>query len=314
MFRPIAAIGFSLAMIILTGPFLNGAGAADKKKTPPPLRVLLFAGGPTREYQLLRALLVRETERKRVELSIHLQPSSSKAKRSGVLQDVPAERQLEAFPTKLEAYDALVAFDPDWTRLSDEMQSALQKWVEKGGILILLAGPIHTRQLNRRDNADKLKAILKLYPVVLDDIRKTDIDTSKPRRLHFSANPEKWPFLKLDAKASAPLAGWEEFFTGRKTGDAKGDGEVERGFFSYYPVRGVKDDAVVLATLADVKARLKDGKEQPYLVALSPGKGRVLYLSSGEIWRLRTYKPAYYERMWLEMLSVGDGEPTSRKR
>ena len=38
-----------------------------------PLRVLLFAGGPTRDYQFARTLLVRETESKRSELSIHVQ-------------------------------------------------------------------------------------------------------------------------------------------------------------------------------------------------------------------------------------------------
>src|SRR5262249_33121237 len=52
-----------------------------------PLRVLLFGGAPTREYQFLRTLLVREVDRKRAELSIYLQLG-----RAEIVQDVPAER------------------------------------------------------------------------------------------------------------------------------------------------------------------------------------------------------------------------------
>ena len=282
---------------------VHAADAPPKEKSTRPLRVLLFASSPTREYQFLRSLLARETESKRTELAILLQPPPGREPRPGAVQDVPAERMLTAFPERLESYDVLVAFDPDWTRLSAAESAALKKWVESAsGGLILIAGPINTFQLARKD-ASKLGSILNLYPVIPEDWRRfsTDIDTRTPRRLTFPDGPGERGFLKLDPTGKEPLSGWSEFFTDPKT-------KQERGFYSYYPVRGIKDNAVVLATLADAKARLKDGKDQPFLVTMPAGKGRVVYLSSGETWRVRQHRQAYHERFWLGLLNyVGAG-------
>src|SRR4029077_6514212 len=63
------------------------------------LRVLLFAGGPTREYQFLRTLLYREVTEKRLDLSVLLQTG----REDHVDQDVEADRFLSNFPTKLGA-------------------------------------------------------------------------------------------------------------------------------------------------------------------------------------------------------------------
>src|SRR5205807_1254179 len=101
-----------------------------------PLRVLLFAGGPTRDYQFVRTMLVREVDAKRAELSIFLQ-----TQRDGVVQDVAAERFLKYFPNRLgedaadvktedryynlSQYDLIVAFDPNWNVLQPEQMTAL---------------------------------------------------------------------------------------------------------------------------------------------------------------------------------------------
>src|SRR5262249_60409 len=125
-----------------------------------PIRVLLFAGGPTRDYQFARSLFVRETDRRRAELSIYIQ-----AVRPEAVQDVPAERLLGRFATTLRGvddpketaeekynnlaqYDLIIAFDPDWTQLSLEQMSLLEKWVgTHAGGLIAVAGPVNTFQL-----------------------------------------------------------------------------------------------------------------------------------------------------------------------
>jgi hypothetical protein len=291
-----AMISFAVTIALL--PVHSADDAPRKEKTTHPLRVLLFASSPTREYQFLRSLLVRKNDAKRAELSILLQPPPGGEPRSGAVQDVPAERMLTSFPERLQSYDVVVAFDPDWTRLSAAESAALKKWVESdGAVLILVAGPVNTFQLARKA-ADKLGPIRDLYPVIPEDLRalSTDIDTSAPRRLTFPDGPGERGFLKLDAGGKQPLAGWSGFFTDPKT-------KQERGFYCYYPVRGVKENAIVLAALADTKARLKDGKDQPFLVTMSAGKGRVVYLSSGETWRVRQYRPAYHERFWLGLLN-----------
>src|SRR5262249_15192042 len=68
-----------------------------------PLRVLLFAGGSNKDYQFVRTLFVRETDKRRAELSVYLQPAPGRSDvRQGIVQDVPPERLLTTFPTILE--------------------------------------------------------------------------------------------------------------------------------------------------------------------------------------------------------------------
>src|SRR5262249_6500260 len=154
-------------------------------------------------------------------------------------------RQLKDLPAKaddLAAFDVVVALDPDWSKLSAEQCAALKKWVEKGGGLVFVAGPLHTLQLGRPKVAEANRPVADLLPVVLDDVRllPLDRDTSRPLRLTFP-NGDAVP-LKLDAEGEGPLAGWETFFTGRK--EAEKGAEVVRGFYSFYPVRSVKTGAV----------------------------------------------------------------------
>src|SRR5215475_14058154 len=118
-----------------------------KKLTPPPaqepqkiLRVLLFSDPPTREYQFVRSYLVKQMEKKQMEVCIHLQKAGAPA-----VQDAPQDRLLSKFPTRLEGkkknehdddkygnlaqFDLIVAFDPDWTKLAAEQRRLLEQWV-----------------------------------------------------------------------------------------------------------------------------------------------------------------------------------------
>ena len=71
-----------------------------------PLRVLVFASAATRDYQFLRSILIREMDKKRAEVSIFMQlPPGVTERRGGIVQDVPADRLLGSFPTRLEAKD-----------------------------------------------------------------------------------------------------------------------------------------------------------------------------------------------------------------
>ena len=62
-----------------------------------PLRVLLFAGGPSHEYQFVSTLFVREVDKSRAELSIYLQPAPGQVTapaghRAGRAARAPADR------------------------------------------------------------------------------------------------------------------------------------------------------------------------------------------------------------------------------
>jgi RNA polymerase sigma factor (sigma-70 family) len=297
-------------------PARADAGLAPAPAPAKPLRVLLFAEAPTREYQFVRAFFVKQADRKQVELSICLQ--SARGRR--VVQDVPPERMLDQFPTRLSAdekkgaegkysnlaeYDVLIAFDPDWTKLTDEQRRLLERWVGKEGRgLIFVAGPVHTLELARPANARWLKIIRDLFPVHLQDVRQiAERDTSKPWPLGFPT-PEK--FLKLEEGGDDPLAGWSEFFFGKKRDDWQTTQDQPlRGFYTAYPVQGVKRGATVIATFRDPKARVApDGgkpHDLPYLVTMPYGKGRTVYLGSGETWRLRQFRESFCERFWTQL-------------
>jgi hypothetical protein len=297
-----------------------------------PLRVLLFAGAASHDFQFIRNLLVREVDQRRAELSICLQ-----LLRDGVVQDVPPERLLKSFPNRLgddnlaekaddryyslSQYDLIIAFDPDWTQLQPERAAALETWVSRqAGGLILVAGPVNTYQLSRFNNRDKVRPILDLFPVTLQDsvLQGLGVDrpTTQPWRIHFPGATADMEFLNLDEEAKDPMDGWEKFFTGKSKAEAGPDAPTVRGFYSYYPVGGVKDSAITVATFADPRARLRDGaKEQPYLVTMPYGSGKVVYLGSGESWRLRQYREIYHERFWTKLARyAGSGNTTRLSR
>jgi hypothetical protein len=297
-----------------------------------PLRVLVFTSAATRDYQFLRSLLVREMDKKRAEVSIHMQlPPGVTERRGGVVQSVPADHFLGSFPTRLEAgdqddklyaldqYDVIVAFDPDWTQLSAKQLKMVETWVEKGGGLIAIGGPINTLELARpKSNKDKLKPILDLYPVVLSDIRiaDSDRDTKTPWPLDFTGATPDMEFLKLeeseDKDVTKFLSDWNAFFygSGREGADK---GSAVRGFYAYYPVEKAKTTAVVVARFTDPVGKLKDNSLQPYIVTTSPSSNRrVVWLGSGEFWRLRSFSIAYHERFWMKMMRYAASNNMSR--
>jgi hypothetical protein len=283
---------------------------------------LLFASGPTREYQTLRSLLVRETNQQRAELSICLQNEGGREGTS--VQDVPPERLLTKFPTRLDTanqptdkpedkfynlneYDLIIAFDPDWSELSEDQVKNLQTWIDNlGGGFIYVAGPIHTFQLARAVEDGRLKPLLDILPVLPDDIilLKTRSIPRSPRRLTLRPSPD-FDVLKLDDDVpDDPLAGWEPFFTGRDkyvfSGDPRSNASPARGFFAYYPVKATKPGATILAEFQDISDR-GDVELKPWLVTTQPARGRTAFLASGELWRLRSVNVDYYERFWIKL-------------
>ncbi len=305
----------------------------DKK-----LRVLLVASGPSRDYQFARNQFYREVLDKRMDLSIYLQTAG----REDVDQDVEGQRLLYNFPDKLgkvepedrysnlREYDVIVAIDVDWMKVVQNTPKALEllkEWVgEHGGGFIFIGGPVNTDRLARPGGPEVRKVIEPLFallPVTLNDSvlqtlqpGKRAPDLSRPWPLKFSGNARSYDFLKLDDESPEPLAGWSQFFWGTSTFEP--GKQPKRGFHSYHPVETVKPNAEVLATFDDPEApRIMDGKyEMPYFVSMRYDKGKTFYVGSGEIWRLRLFKEAYYERFLTKLarfVSSGGGSGKTGK-
>ncbi len=285
-----------------------------------------MASAATRDYQFVRTLFVREMDMRRAELCIYLQlPPGMSQPRMGIVQDVDPKRLLRTFPDRLDEpsedeavkfydlamYDVIIAFDPDWNQLDDKQIKNLVKWVDKGGGLVVVGGPINTVQLaspGTNKPTDKFSPLLDLYPVVLDDIRlhEDQRKTDEPWKLYWdTAATEEMEFLKLAEAGDKNynptfLADWNEFFGT----DNPTKGKVERGFYNFYPVEKVKTGSLVVARFGDPdpKARMKDNSLMPYIVLTAPDSGRrVAWIGSGELWRLRSFRESWHERFWIKL-------------
>ncbi|MBM4069996.1 MAG: hypothetical protein FJ271_13745 [Planctomycetes bacterium] len=278
------------------------------------LRVLLFAGGPTREYQFVRTLLYREVQEKRMELAVFLQTGGD----DQVDQDVEKDWLLKHFPNRLgpdnpsdphsslNEYDVILAFDPDWTLLEPKQLQLLKEWVgNHAGGIVFIAGPVNTFHLARPGGLD-LSSLLTIFPVVLKDSRLHSLgiehDARRPYYLNFTPAARDYPFLKLDDEGTSPTAGWNRFFWRGQKPEGK-DSIPVSGFHNYYPVEKLKPASIVIATFAGAaSSRINDGKdEQPYIVSMPYGSGKTMYLSQGDFWRLRQFKLNYWERFWIKL-------------
>jgi hypothetical protein len=289
------------------------------------LRVLLFAGGATREYQFVRTILYREMVEKRMEMAIYLQTG----KEDHIDQDVDAKRMLSDFPdrigpaplgqefTSLSDYDVVIAFDPDWSKLTPKQLLNLREWVANhAGGVVFVAGPVFSFQLARPKAYGLEKTLLSIYPVIPKDSRLhgiglTDLghDATRPYALTFSPQARLHEFIKLDETGESPIAGWNGFFfNNEKTFVEPGkEYRPKRGFYNYYPVDRLQPASEVIAAFAGPKeSRIGEKSsdfrdQQPFLVGMKVGSGKSLYIGSGELWRLRAYKDGFHERLWIKM-------------
>ncbi len=250
-------------------------------------RVLLLAGGPLREYRFLRNLLFRDPN-----TTLHVVLQSAPP---GAAQE--ADEVLRQFPQDAETlfeYDCLVAFDPDWRQLTSEQTELLDRWVaEKAGGLILVAGPVFTPNWSRGGNgADetKLNRIRSLYPVTFyrrgsANIRLGRVNSETVWPLEFTSEARQAPFLWLEDASTTSEAAWARF----------------PGIYGYQAVKDIKPGAKVYARFSDPQATMTD--EAPvYMAGQFYGAGRVFYLGSGEMWRLRGVESSYFDTFYTKLI------------
>ncbi len=253
-------------------------------------RVLLVAGGPMRDYQLVRNLLHRD---KTIDVDVMLQTGVP-----GISQE--SDNVIFQFPETREelfVYDTIVAFDPDWRKIRGETGKTfdlLSEWVfSQAGGLMLVAAEVNTTSLAMANDTVKqeMAKLLELYPVVLDAHRPIDDDEfQQPWPVEFTRDGIEAGFLQLTENAATSAAAWKEF----------------PGVYWCFPTDGPKAGATVYARFTDPRS---GARGQPILLASQYfGAGRVLYLGSGELWRLRSLEEDYYDRLWIKMLrEIGQG-------
>ena len=250
-----------------------------------PTRVLMIAGGPTREFRFLRNQLYRDQD---VLLSVWLQSAQDGA-------DQEADRILKAFPADrddLFEFDCIVALDPDWRVLTSEQTQRLERWVaEKAGGIIVIAGPVNTPEWTRRPRGDAaIDNIRRLYPVAFYNQGSAQLKLGRfggeqPFPLSFSREGRAAEFLWLGDTAADSQSGWSRF----------------EGVFGYYAVNEPKAGAQVLANFADPSTAV-DEQLPIYLASQYYGAGRVFFQASGEMWRMRRLDVEYFQQYYTKLI------------
>ncbi|QDU28078.1 hypothetical protein ETAA8_31710 [Anatilimnocola aggregata] len=248
-------------------------------------KVLLIAGGPTRDFIFLRNQLFRDKES-----TVHVLLQSA---RPGISQD--AHEILTSFPTdpdELFEYDAIVAFDPDWEAFDDKQVQLLEDFVaEKGGGLIVVAGPVFTPQWSSRRRGDpRIDTIKNLYPISFyfqgsATLSLGRFGSDKAWPLNFSREGEEAEFLWIDETAEANKRAWDDF----------------AGVYGYYAIKDPKPGARVYARFSDPDTAL-DNELPVYFAGHFYGSGRVFFMASGELWRVRAENDVYFETFYTRLL------------
>ena len=248
-------------------------------------KVLLVAGGPTREFIFLRNQLYRDKE---ATVDVLLQSG-----RPGISQE--AHDILQKFPAsadELFEYDCIVAFDPDWESLDEPQARLLDRWVaEKGGGLVVVAGPVFTPQWSARRKGDPRIDIIKaLYPVAFyyqgsATLSLGRFGSAQAWPLTFTRDGEEAEFLWLDDDAEKS----------RRVREAFG------GVYGYYAVKDPKPGARVYARFSDPET-LIDNELPIYMAGHFYGAGRVFFQASGEMWRIRALNESYFETYYTKLI------------
>ncbi|MDO4629781.1 MAG: hypothetical protein Q4C70_11415 [Planctomycetia bacterium] len=263
-------------------------------------RVLIFAGGPMREYQFLATALYRD---KNVETDVLLQSATptvaempknaeeEKAARAKIQQD--ATRILLKFPETREelfSYDCILAIDANWKALTQTQAEWVEEWTSRhGGGVIFIAGPVYMGMVGGWLDDPTLEKIRVLCPVEFynrtSSMRQNTFTADEIWQLDWTRAGREAGYLQLDDQNSSSEWIWDEF----------------PGVYGHFPTKQLRHGATSLANFSNPQTRV--GDTAPILLATQfYGAGRTFYIGTGEFWRLRAQNPEYFTRFYTQIL------------
>ncbi|MBL9079266.1 MAG: VWA domain-containing protein [Planctomycetes bacterium] len=249
------------------------------------LRLLLIAGSPSHEFQILRNLLIRD---KTIDVACWLQSADEKFPQDGDeavrIDALPADRKA------LDPYDVVVLLDPNRDRLSPGFCEALQQHIVEGGCgLWWVCGEKYSLDAMRPEASTR--ALADLLPIV------PDIEYAERKIIGFGVafkHPNAWVLAPegeegLGAKLTriAETRDQSRLLWGRLP-----------GFHFWFPVQRQKPIAVAIAEHGNPEFR-RGGRNMPLVAMQNVGAGRVLFTGTDETYRWRSLYEEAYNRFWV---------------
>ena len=245
-------------------------------------KVLLIAGSPLHEYQILRQLLTRDQT---IDVACWLESADAQFMQDGNtnLKQLPADRK------ELEKYDVFIFMDPDPTRLNAEFCKMVARQVEEDGSgLWWICGEKYTYDaLEPSANTAPIADLLPVVPHM--QLAKMIIGLGRGfgRTYPFeitNQGRDHQAMRLVDADKDRNDILWGQL----------------PGWHFTFPVKRGKPAARILAD-TKVTHRFKETSEAMPLIATHfIGAGRVTFSGTDETYRWRSHYGEQYDRFWIK--------------
>lgn len=244
-------------------------------------RVLLVAGAPSWEYQLLHRLLARE---KSINLSCWLQTMDTDRQQHG---NTPL-RQLPRTKANLFEFDCVLFIDPDPKDFDSEWIKLLKQFVvEHSGGVLYMAGPRFT---GRFLTGSSTREIADVLPVSLGDVGKMEVASL------LATHDRQWDLGIVRANVDHPIMR----FYGDPDRSLRQWRELP-GIYWSFPSEEAKPAARVLIEHTNPALTQSLGP-RPLLVTGLYGSGRTVFVGFNGTWRWRKVSSdaEFYKRFWIQ--------------
>lgn len=248
------------------------------------VKVLLIAGEPTWEYQMLQKLFQRDQN---IILSCWLQTMDEERPQEG-------NEPISQLPTTIEElgqFNVIMMIDPNPEEFDEHWIDILKQFCKlKAGGLFYMAGPKHTTMFV---TLNRLAGIRDILPVRFGD--SEFIDTSQV--LASTTNTRPGEMLVVNHNLSHAVMSFVNDFE-----ENTRLWKLMPSIYWSFPTLSPKPTSLVLMERGD---QINVEGNQPLLVAGRYGAGNVLYMGFNGTWRWRRVgvRAQYFDRFWIQVVN-----------
>ncbi|MGH7161997.1 MAG: hypothetical protein ACREID_00830 [Planctomycetota bacterium] len=254
------------------------------------MRVLLVADRPSYDYRFLQEALFRAEETisaNSLLLSAEADWPQQASRGEPILSSFPSEK------SELAPFDVVILMDvdprnprfaPGGEAGRERVLDLIEGWVASGGGLVLEAG--RDGNIPERYRNTKMMALLPVVPGNTSRLMRAAEETlDRDKRYRLTDAGRSHPILRILKNPAQAAEFWD------------GDGYATE-FRWYVPVERAKSGAAALAVLRTPPGAPPE-EATPLIAIQEYGAGKVLWLGTDDLWRMRRYvENLYYWPFW----------------